>query len=86
LKEIAMESKTQRDLAEGQLIDLVRRHNEQNFRLTILCDRGRWSISLSVPEKELRGEIPHIGWMVGTGASFTEAWANRQSQQPRVDE
>lgn len=82
-----MENKTQRDLAEGQLIDLVRHHDHQNFRLTILCDQGRWSISMSVPEKELKGEIPHIGWQIGTGANFTEAWVNRQSQQPfRADE
>lgn len=82
-----MENKTQRDWAEGQLIDLIRRHDEQNFRLTILCDQGRWSVSLSVPEKELRGEMPYIGWLVGTGASFTEAWSNRQSKQPfRTDE
>lgn len=77
-----MENKIQRDLAEGQLIDLIRRHDEQNFRLTILCDKGLWSISMTVPENELRGEIPYIARRVGTGASFTEAWANRETQQP----
>jgi len=77
-----MDSKLQRDLAEGELIDLIRRHAQQNFRLMIMCDQGRWSITLSVPEKELRGEMPYIGWLVGTGASFTEAWTSRQSKQP----
>lgn len=77
-----MENKTQRDLAEGQLIDLVRRHNQQNFRLTVLCDKGRWSVSLSVPEPGIKGEMPYIGWLVGTGASFTEAWTSRETQQP----
>lgn len=77
-----MESKLQRDRAEGELIDLVRRHSEQNFRLTVLCDQGRWSVSMSVPESELRGTIPYIGWLVGTGSSFTEAWTNRQLKQP----
>lgn len=85
--EHGMESKLQRDRAEGELIDLVRRHSEQNFRLTVLCDKGRWSVSMTVPESELRGTIPYIGWLVGTGASFTEAWTNRQSGQPfRADE
>lgn len=77
-----MENKIQRDLAEGQLTDLIRRHSEQNFRLMIMCDQGRWSISLSVPEKEVHGEMPYIGWLVGTGASFTEAWTSRQPKQP----
>lgn len=77
-----MENKTKRDLAEGQLIDLVHRHDEQNFRLTMVCDQGRWSVSMSVPEKQLRGDMPYIGWFVGSGSSFTEAWTSRQSKQP----
>ena len=77
-----MENKTQRDFAEGELIDLIRRHDHQNFRLTVLCDGGRWSVALSVPEQEQRGKMPYIGWIVGTGANFTEAWTNKQTQQP----
>ncbi len=42
-----MDSKEQRDQAEGDLIDLIRRNNAQNFRIAITCVEGLWHIVIN---------------------------------------
>lgn len=71
-----MESKEQRDAAEGDLIDLIRRNDAQNFRVAITCVDGRWHIAINdhdAPQTEPRSDR-----LVGAGATFTEAWTNLQ--------
>jgi hypothetical protein len=61
-----------RDAAEGDLIDLVRRNDAQNFRVTISCLVGRWSVEVRDLDTDERQ-----GTCVGSGASFTEAWVSQ---------
>jgi hypothetical protein len=58
------------DKSEGELIDLVRRNDAQNFTLTIASDRGRWRVTTV--------DLDTGGKLVGEGASFTEAWAGQK--------
>ena len=67
--------KFERDKAEGELIDLVRRNDAQNFTLMIACDRGRWTVTSEDHDTGGKG--------FGAGASFTEAWLSREPKWAR---
>ena len=62
--------KHERHAAEGELIDLVRRNDVQNFTLTIASDRGQWRVTVV--------DLDTGGKLVGEGASFTEAWVGQK--------
>lgn len=62
-------TKEWRDAAEADLIDLVRRNDAQNFRVTITCLGGRWTVETidnDNPDPRLT--------TVGRGETFADAW------------
>jgi hypothetical protein len=69
-----MEHKEQRDEAEGDLIDLIRRNEPQNFAVEIVCQNGHWIVTLI--DYDIVAKNPASGKGIGYGNSFTEAWTN----------
>lgn len=69
--------KHDRDSAEGDIIDLLRRNDAQNFRLTITCQGGQWTVE--VVDLDAPITYPRSDMTIGEGATFTEAW---QAQNP----
>ena len=71
-----MRSKAERDEAENDLLDIVRRNDVQNFSVRILCSKGRWNCRV------VNYDATHVEAeaMEGEGQSFTEAW---QAMQPK---
>lgn len=67
-----MDSKEQRDEAEGDLIDLVRLNDAQNFTLKITIKNGTWRIVTI--DHDARQTEPRSDMLIGTGSTFTEAW------------
>ena len=56
------------DDAERQLLELIRLQDAQNFKLSITCVDGGWTVTVTDPT----GENP--GAAIGQGVSFAEAW------------
>jgi len=63
-----MNSKEQRNEAEGDLLDLIRRNDAQNFSVTII----RWCVE--VIDHDAKQTEPRSDRSIGEGDSFTEAW------------
>ncbi len=68
-------TKDGRDGAEADLIDMLRRNDAQNFRLSVSCRSGKWVVEVidldnPAPEMTLSGE----------GPTFADAW---HTQAPR---
>lgn len=77
-----MESKEQRDAAEGDVIDLLRRNDTQNFKLTIVCCEGLWRVTVS--DHDAMATDPPSDTTVGIGKTFTEAWVGQMPSWARV--
>jgi hypothetical protein len=71
-----MDSKEQRDEAEGDLLDLIRRNDAQNFLVTIICMEHRWRVE--VIDHDAKQTEPRSDRSIGEGDSFTEAWLRQE--------
>jgi len=68
-----LDNKHDRDQAEGDVIDILRRNDAQNFKLSIGCAGGLWTVTVIDLDAQ-----PGANETVGSGRTFTQAWMNQK--------